>query len=266
MIIKHFSLFFILFFIGCGSTSSSNEAPKPVPTELLLPLYSYPGDTQSGIGNIWDVAAEAATKIPVCIIFGVIRADNVPVGTPNIDYQIGLNKLRINNAKILAYVETTYGSRDIEQIKLDVEAYAKYFDIDGIFFDEVNGDTEFLNYYNEITLYAKSFTSVSEVMLNSPGVKKEFIQGSVAENFLVFENNFKYWDNFDSSQYKGLDYERLHIIVHNVPDSTTMQTVIEEANQKNISNLYITDEEFAYLPSYWYNEVSFIEEQNSLLQ
>jgi hypothetical protein len=233
---------------------------------MLLPLYSEPTDTQDGIGNIWDAAAKASTEIPVCIIFGVIRGSGTPVGTPNEDYLLGLSKLRASGAKILAYVETSNGSRDIEDIKLDVEAYADNFDIDGIFFDEVNGDTKFLDYYNEITLHARSFDSVNEVMLNSPGVGKEFIQGSVAENFLVFENNFRHWDDFDSSEYEGLNYERLHIIVHSVPNSDTMQVVIEDANQKNITNLYVTDEEFAYLPSFWYDEVSFIQEQNTLLE
>ncbi len=162
MIIKYLSLILTLFFLGCGSTDSKS-APKPTPTELLVPLYSEPTDKQNAIGNIWDAVAEASSGAPLTVIFGVIREDGAPVGTPNSNYTLGLKKLREGNASILAYVETTNGSRDIEDVKTDVLAYANHFDIDGIFFDEVNGDMQFTDYYNKITNYAKSFDSVKKL-------------------------------------------------------------------------------------------------------
>ncbi len=103
-------------------------------------------------------------------------------------------------------------------------------------------------------------------MLNSPGVQKDFIQQSTADDFLVFENYYEYWDEFNSTEYVGLDYEKLHIILHTIPDADTMRTVIQEANQKNITNLYITNRDFSYLPTFWDEEVSFIKERNTLLQ
>ncbi len=264
MILKYISLIFILFFIGCGESSSSHEY-KPQPLQLLVPLYSLPSDTQDNVENIWDKVALASTKIPVCVIFGVIRGHNEPVGTPTQEYIDGLKKLRDADAKILAYVETNNARRDIQEIKTDVEAYAENFDIDGIFFDETSGNIRDTDYYNEITQYSKSFESVHEVMLNSPGVEKEFILASDADTFLVFENAYEYWNDFDSKKYDGVNLEKLNIIVHTVPNTQAMQTVIDEANQQRITNLYITDKEFDLLPSFFNDEVLTIENNNAKL-
>lgn len=264
MILKYVSLIFLLLFSGCGSASSSSKTPPP--TQLLIPLYSLPTDTQNGIGNIWDKAANSATKIPVCIIFGVIRGDNEPVGTPSQEYIDGLKKLRDGGAKILAYVETTNAKREIDAIKKDIKAYAQNFDIDGIFFDEVNGKVKFLDYYNEITNYAKSFKKVNEVMLNSSGLERDYIVDSDADSFLVYENSYEYWNEFDSKKYAGIDLTRLHVILHSVDNTQSMKKLVTEVNRQNITNLYITDNEFDLLPTFFDDEVSIIQENNALLK
>jgi hypothetical protein len=174
--------------------------------------------------------------------------------------------LRKGDAEILAYVATTNAARDIEAVKADIKIYAENFDIDGIFFDETSGKLEDLDYYNEITRYAKSFKSVKEVMLNSPYLHKEFIQSSQADSFLIFENSYEHIDTLDIEQYSGIDFTRLHVILHSVTDSQTMKNLITQLNQQKITNLYITDKSFDKLPTFFDDEVSIIQENNSKLK
>jgi hypothetical protein len=256
----YLKIIFILFFVL--NINSLYAVDNRNLMGLTLPLYSYPTDEQEGIGTIWDVVAEAATEIPMCIIFGVIRGSGDPVGTPNTDYVHGLNKLRENDAKILAYVETANAHRDIDQVKSDIRDYASNFDIDGIFFDEVSGKIKDINYYNEITNYAKSFNSVKEVMLNSSYLKNDFMQASFADTFLIFENNYEHIATLDTDQYENIDYKSLHVIIHSIQTTTQMQSSIISINQKNITNFYLTDTTFAYLPSFWLEEVAAIKAHN----
>ena len=247
---------------GCGSadTGSSDSTPTTKPLRMLIPLYSYPTDEN---GEIWNRVALAAQKVSITVLFGVIRGHNEPVGTPNSDYSEGLTLLRNAGITLLAYVETSDGTRDKTEVKADVKAYSENFDIDGIFYDEVSGSFDDFDYYEELIAYAKSFTKVREVMLNSSYIEKEYIEQSSSDSFIVFENSYPYWPDFDAVPYDGIAAEKLNAIVHTVPDIPTMQTAIDAAISKNIGNIYITDEEFHFLPTYFEEEVDYIAERNS---
>jgi len=159
--------------------------------------------------------------------------------------------------------------RDINSVKFEIDEYASNFDIDGIFldeglaFDELENGEELFDYYEEVTAYANSFENVQTVMLNVSFIIKEDIERSSIDDFLVFENHISNWDSFLPSQYQGLDYKRLYSLVHGDYDTETMQNLLQESVENNITNVYFTDTEFHSLPSFWYDEVNAIQAYNN---
>jgi len=250
-----------IFLSGCGDERSSYYPPlTPIELQMLIPLYSHPTDQD---GELWNSVALAAQKIPITVIFGVIRAEEEPVPTPpDVEYLNGLQQLRNAGVTLLAYVETTNGERPIEDVKTDVKAYSEYYDIDGIFYDEVSNSFDDFTYYEEVTAYAKSFSTVKEVMLNSSYIGKEYIQQSSAENFIIFEGYYVDWLEFDAAQYTGIAAEKLNVIVNQVSDAETMQSSIDSAIERRMGNIYVTDQEFDLLPSFFAEEVNYIAAHN----
>jgi len=56
----------------------------------------------------------------------------------------------------VGYVRTTYGKRSIEDVKADIDKYFDWYNINGIFFDEVKADAEFIDYYHTASDYVKN--------------------------------------------------------------------------------------------------------------
>lgn len=225
---------------------------------MLIPLYSHPRDEQ---GELWKRVVQAAKKTTaLTVIFGVIREDAVAVGRPDSDYLHGLHKLHDAGIKVLAYVETSYGDRSMQDVKDDVKAYSQYFAIDGIFFDEVSGSMDHLAYYEALISYARSFSAVEEVILNSSYIDKTFIDHSSADSLIVFEGDHPQWLTFDTSEYTGIASQRLNAIINKVTDVQSMKNVIDSTINRQLGTIYITDQAFDLLPTYFTQEIDYISE------
>ncbi len=247
---------------------------------MIIPLYSHPDDVQDGIGVIWDAVADAGKKIPITVVIG-INDENTTL------YTDAIQKLHQSSVRVLGYVATGLATsqenppqpRNKDDVKSEIEYFATNFDVDGIFldeglaFDELSNGEELFNYYQDIDLYAKSFSQIKDVMLNVSYIIADDINRSSIDDFLVFENvlidpndGTSNWDTFVPSQYEGLDFSKLHIIVHGIDDIDTMMDIFNDSvYNKNIKNLYFTDREFLQLPSYWYKEVDAIKAYNNAL-
>jgi hypothetical protein len=248
------------------------QAVEKKPIGMIIPLYSYPTDEQEGIGLMWDAVADAGKDIAITVVMGSAVADD--------EHSAGIEKLHQSNIRVLGYVSTALSTseesppqpRDIDEVKSDIEYYATNFDVDGIFldeglaFDELENGEELFDYYQELDEYAKSFSQIKDVMLNVSFVIKEDIERSTINDFVVFENRLSNWESFLPSQYDGLDFNRLHIIVHEIYDVETMQDIFSQSAQEKIENVYFTDNEFSHLPSYWFEEIETIKAYNNSLK
>ncbi len=267
--IKYIFYFFIVYNVSFLHATQNDKL-----IGLTIALYSYPTDPE-GSGAIWDAVAEAGKKIPITAIIGVNSSQ------ANKDtYVNAIDKLHKSNIRILAYVSTALSTsnedppqpRDIVDVKAEINDFADNFDIDGIFldeglaFDELENGEELFDYYEELAVYVKSSKNLKSVMLNVSFIIKEDIERSSIDDFLVFENSLSNWESFLPSQYEGLDYKRLHILVHGDYDSLTMQDLLQESAENKIVNVYFTDKDFHLLPSFWYDEVNAIQTYNNLIK
>jgi hypothetical protein len=157
---------------------------------ILLPIYRYPLND----GKLeWDaVAAVAGTHstLPFYVIVNNERGAPYPQNPPPnmIDWADPLGALNSkSNVRTLGYIATTFGARDIAEVKRGIDQYAVWttqtgwsgavndVSLDGVFFDEIDTDPQFLDYNREISQYARTVLSArpgatGAIVVLNPGV------------------------------------------------------------------------------------------------
>ena len=245
--------------------------------QILIPLYNYPNHYDANT-YIWDdVAAAANSQVPITAI---INPNSGPDGgPPNAEYVVGLSDLRKKYVTIVGYVSTDYGERELSEIKADVDLYDQHFNIDGIFFDEVATDK--LSDYQELYEYVKTRPNLDKVIIN-PGVNLDdegyiSAEDPASDTAIIFENYSTQWPDYWPLAYMAnYSAERFAMLVHSVPnDTATMKSHIDRAKQHNIGYVYVTDDilptskldpnhPWDALPSFWSEEVAYIQQLNSM--
>jgi Spherulation-specific family 4 len=252
----------VAFFFACTAKQPVNIQP----VKILIPFYSYP-TWYNPETYFWTQVTQAASRVSIT---AVINPNNGPgSGAPNQDYVKGLDDLRSANVTILGYVFTSYGKRNLAEVKSDIDLYDKYYNIDGIFFDEAASGVDKLDYYQELYNYTKAKPNLETVVLNQGTQTDEgYLKQAAADIIVLFENYGKAWEPYQVQPYvKRYSSARFSCLIHTVPDAATMRTYIDLAAARNIQYVYITDDSpddrdrdpWNRLPSYWQEEVDYIQ-------
>lgn len=117
-------------------------------TGIMYPLFGLPGQT-------WDDMISYRKAHPSLPWIAVINPQNGP-GGPNYVFETYVEKMKDANIQVLGYVSTYWSAAPLETVKADIDKYKEYFNVDGIFLDEMSNKPEDVEHYREITAYAKS--------------------------------------------------------------------------------------------------------------
>ncbi len=177
-----------------GNFTSEEEFEETLPDEeenyicedspegLLIPLYSYDA-------TLWD-------KVINLDAYDVVAIVNPNSGVGDyVDpfYEEVINQLVENGKTPIGYVYTSYGSRNIDEVKAEIDKWIEYYpNIKGFFLDEVSSGIEDYSYYEELYIYIKSKGDYL-VFLNA-GTYPNEAYFSIADNIVIYENNPTYFD------------------------------------------------------------------------
>jgi len=217
-----------IFLFGCSNISIIKKISKD---NRLIPLYSYP--------DYWYKNSELLNNTTV-----IINPDNGPGIDIDLEYEKGISFLKEKNTTVYGYVFTGYGERNIETIKEDILKWKKFYNIDGIFFDETPTNEEFLSKYIEISDYAKSL-GIRKIILN-PGI-------TTSQKYIDC-NNFDIIITLEVSSSEVFD-----TVENNIPSDKTVlaaliydysnsDKIINELNKRNFKYIYLTPDT---LPNPW---------------
>ncbi|MEW4567022.1 spherulation-specific family 4 protein [Tautonia sp. JC769] len=106
----------------------------------LVPAYFYPTWWQ---GSPWDDLNQAASQIP---IEAIMNPASGPGHVQNPDYVRAVTDLRAAGGKVIGYVSTGFGSRPMRDVVAEIRAYLSWYDVDGIFLDEMGNQAGPLDY------------------------------------------------------------------------------------------------------------------------
>jgi len=246
-----------------------NQPANSTCLKLLIPLYIYPTHYNPD-SYVWRMVAAAQRHVPITAVINPNNgAGNAP---PNRDYVQGLQDLRSANVKLLGYVSTRYGDRNLDEIKAEIDIYDKYYGINGIFLDEAASQANQLDYYQGLYQYIKAKPKLEQVVLNQGTYPDEgYLTRPAADTVIIFENYSREWVAYKPPVYiPSYTADRFSVLIHSAPDVESMKRHLDLALKRQLKYVYVTDgspdqgdhNPWNQLPSYWEEEVNYIESLN----
>jgi hypothetical protein len=227
---------------------------------LLVPAYFYP----SGAGlDDWNRLARDAGSIN---IEAILNPASGPGTSPDPTYVAVVNKLRTAGGHVFGYVSTRYGDRDLAAVENDIDKYLSFYNINGLFVDEMANSQERLSYYEKLYQYIKGAHSDFKVIGN-PGMAYT-LEGylSAADTLVIFEGSLALYDNFRpmviAPWVANHPRARFANIVYGATSATDLMQALDKAGHTRAGSVYITDgalpNPYDGLPNYWGPEVAAI--------
>ena len=86
----------------------------------------------------------------------VVNPDNGPGYYQDPVYVQAIESLRAVGIIVIGYVYTSYGARSQSDIISNINSYKQWYDINGIFFDEMANVRGYESYYSNLSNYART--------------------------------------------------------------------------------------------------------------
>ena len=223
---------------------------------ILLPAYFYPSSDPNQ--SFWDEMTAAAGQVGITAI---MNPDSGPGSSVNSDYTTAVDVLRAAGGKVVGYVHTSYGARSQTEVLSEVSSYASFYNIDGIFLDEMSNTSVDFAYYQSLYSSIKS-TNPGYRIFGNPGTNTLESYLTAADVLVTFENQTGY-DTFTPDTWTN-NYTADHFahLLYNVNDKAAMLAYVALAADRNVGYLYITNDiltnPWDTLPQYWNAEVSAV--------
>ena len=227
---------------------------------ILVPAYFYPSldPAQSN----WDEMTAAASKTNITAIMNPANGSG---SAANSDYTAAINTFRAAGGQVIGYVPTTYGARAQADVLAEVSKYQHFYNVDGIFLDEMSNLASNLAYYQTVYGGIKAINSAYSVFGNAG---TNTLEGylTAADVLVTFENQTGYATYVPDAWTQNYAANRFEHLLYNVGSESTMLSDIALAQERNAGYVYVTDDNNANpnsinnpwdtLPSYWNAEVN----------
>jgi hypothetical protein len=244
----------------------SSAAPV---ASLLVPAYFYPSP-----GGDWDrMAAAAAEGTPITAI---LNPDSGPGGSADPVYAAAINKLRADGGKVVGYVHTQNANgslRSLKAVESEVLDYKKFYQLNGIFVDEMKTVSSAVSYYHNLYVFIKSQSPGYEVIGN-PGTNTQqaYLTAPAADVLVDFEDNQSSYNSQSPSSWAAtFASSRFGNIVGKATTPGLMNADLAQARRQNAGYVYVTDQDidndntaYTRLPTYWSQEVAAVRIEDGL--
>ncbi|MCA9240397.1 MAG: hypothetical protein KDA37_09365 [Planctomycetales bacterium] len=214
--------------------------------EIVVPAYFYPSP-----GSDWNDLNTAVSQVPITAI---MNPGSGPGNNVDSLYTSAVGSFRSAGGRVIGYVSSSYANRPLQAVLDDIDKYAAWYDIDGIFVDEMtnNNVTANLDFYQAVYDHIKSIDPQWEVMGN-PGTTtlEAYLTRPAADRLMVWENfGASYPSHTPSAWNAGYDSSRFVNLLHQLAptDLVTMRQYVDTAVARNVGGVYFTDD---ILPNPW---------------
>ena len=240
-------------------TFAISRQPRQPSMTVLVPAYFYP--TGSG-ARAWD-------ELCTC---GPVRSGP---GNPQSRQRPGqsaatrIMRLRSSGSGpqvggVIGYVHTSYGAREIGDVKSEIEAYLALYDIDGFFIDEMATDPFQVPYYTGLYTFIKRRNAGFEVIGN-PGTSTDPVYriSATADTLVLFEGTPAGFRHYRPPSW-ALSYapRGFAAIIHGARNGEELRRILARSVRAHLGALFITDgagsNPYDHLPSYWEDEVGAV--------
>jgi len=237
-------------------------------TQLLVPAYFYPSfDPAQNYWNDLTAAAAAGARVTA-----IMNPGNGPGSELNSDYAGAITGFRAAGGTVLGYVYTCYGggtcvsglpsTRSTSEVLADAQRYADWYNVDGIFLDEMSNQLAALPYYQTVAQGLRA-ARPGGLIVGNPGTSAPIEFLSVADTLVTLENGSGTYAGAASEPWMATAAAQQQAsLFYNVASADAMRALVAQAQARNIGYVYVTDDRYVpgdpsapnpwdRLPSYW---------------
>ncbi|WP_333784172.1 spherulation-specific family 4 protein [Thermocrinis sp.] len=221
----------VLFLSACGGSGNSETTSRDIKA-YLIPLYSYPvGSYQSE----WERLYQLRTSKRV---FVIVNVSNGPGEEKDLNFENAINHLKSKGYKVVGYIATSYGEKDINQVKSEIDSWLEFYGnkIDGFFLDEVSNRLDKYQYYENISRYVRS---KDKLIILNPGTNTPLEFFNLADKIVVFENSTSAFFSFIYDDYRRTNPERVCTIVYDVASREEAERIKAKSLENNSQCVYL---------------------------
>jgi hypothetical protein len=171
-------------------------------------------------------------------------------------YAAVVGEVRAAGGRVIGYVHTSYGKRDLAAVKKEVKDYARWYHLDGVFVDEMSSDggRKHLRYYRQVDAYAHRLMP-GGVVVGNPGVNPAEAYTAVADELVLFEDGSGYEAYAPPPWQAALPETRFANIAYGVAGADAMRADVGLAAGRHTGWVYVSDgtlpDPYQELPTYW---------------
>lgn len=231
--------------------------------EIVVPAYFYPSNDSD-----WDRMNAAASEVPITAI---MNPNSGPGSGVISNYTNAVSSLRQAGGKVIGYVASGYGNRPLNAVLSEIDDYANWYDIDGIFIDEMSNtaNSATLDFYEAIYTHTKN-TNANWDLMGNPGIntQEEYFTRPVADQLMVFESFGSNYTAHQPSAWNGnYPSDRFVNLLHTQSDEATALDYVDVADSRGVGGIFFTDDvlnnPWDRLPTYWDSFVDKVAEVNN---
>lgn len=154
--------------------------------DQLIPLYIYP-DLQNATGA-WNTVIAKRQANPSVGMVVIADCDNGPGTAADPNYAAAIAALQAAGVTVLGYVDTAYAQYTEAQVNAQILLWKQWYDVDGIFFDDMITSVGEEAYYAALVAYAKSPTGGGmKFCAANPGVPPPLSYCGIMDVLVVYE-------------------------------------------------------------------------------
>ncbi|KAJ5780689.1 hypothetical protein N7457_005849 [Penicillium paradoxum] len=242
--------------------------------KVFVPLYVYPAP------EAWTPLEEVISAHPEVNFTVVINPGNGPGpdALPDANYTMAIPKLTAyENVRLLGYVYTSYGKRDVSAVRKDIQTYADWptnssnpnLAVRGIFFDETpqQYEAQTFTYLEGLTDFVKDLEGLGPdpFVVHNPGAVPDSRYLATADSTVVFEAAYTTFQERQGAKLftsiADSDRSQLCAIVHSVPEAIegkSLRSLVKEV-RKVADEVYITHLDTDYYASFGSKWTEFVD-------
>ncbi len=209
--------------------------------EILIPLYIYPKD------GAWQELIDIKNSNPNVGVTAIVNPTNGHFDSEDSNYTRAIKELKDANIRVIGYVSTQYGERDIDEVISDIEAWSRIYKssgVSGIFFDETSTDIEYLDYYTNLTNQARGRGLDFTILNAGITTDQRYIDSGIANIVVTYEHTArKLLENPPKRYNSPTANTKLSILVYKLEDNI-VDDLISFAREHKFSYIYFTEDGF----------------------
>jgi len=195
-------------------------------------------------------------------ITAIVNPDNGHFREEDTNYTTAIQELVDANIKVIGYVSTSYGDRDANDILDDIDAWREIYKksgVSGIFFDETSIDSDFLDYYRDLTNGAKDRGFDFTILNAGITTDQSYIDSNIADIVVTYESKYTNLINKPPKTYNTpTDTTKLSILVYAM-EGDKVDDLISIAREHKFSYIYFTEDGVSGNP--WDSISKYLEEE-----